>query len=1599
MTMARDNGSDQPGTDLRAAVLAHLDGDAARFGEAVFGSGTLVGTARLDAAAIADDVRDALGFVADKPRDRHKLQIKPSHGGRITLVEILNDDMPFLVDSVMAEVQARGHTVLLVVHPLFKTQRNGDGRLQSILGSGDRNWSDGHQESLIAIYLDAMPPADAADLGRALSEILADVRLAVGDWQAMLHRVERAQHDLARAPVAPMARVAAADVLKWLLDGNFTFLGLSELRYETDDALRTIPGTELGLLRSPDLQVLRRGGKEIALGRSDGALDAPLTVSKASALSRVHRRVHMDFIAVQSFNGDSRPIGEMRILGLFTSKAYTQAAGDIPLIRPKVDAVLAQSGHPPQSHAGKALVNILDTFPRDELFQIDTETLAAWSQGILDLEMRPRVRVFARPDRYGRFVSVLVYVPRDRYTSQVRERIGALLATACDGHITAFHPHFFEGPLLRVQFIVATPAGRAPSLDLTSLERNIADIVRTWDDRFVATVADLEPGAAASAARYRDAFPSGYTDDFSASRALEDIRRIERLVAGQGVPGQDPVAIDFYHAPGAPAHELGAAVARIGAPLRLSDRVPVLENLGFTVIDERSYRISPAGLADGAVALHHMRLESADGKAFDLAHADLRLEDAYGAVTRGDADNDLFNRLVAAAGADWREAALMRAYGAYIRQLNTPFGLRYLAETLLRHSAITRDLIALFHLRLDPDRTAERAQTAALRQRIVDALSSVPSADEDRILRVYLNLIETTLRTNYYQHEPRGGVPLPLALKFDSKAIDIAPQPKPYREIWVYSPRVEGVHLRFAPIARGGIRWSDRAQDFRTEVLGLVKAQLVKNAVIVPSGAKGGFLPKQLPRSGVRDEIQKEGVAAYKLFIGALLSVTDNLIDGQVVAPARVMRHDGDDPYLVVAADKGTATFSDTANELARLHGHWLGDAFASGGSVGYDHKKMAITARGGWECVKRHFRELSIDIQKTPFRAAGIGDMSGDVFGNGMLLSPVTKLVAAFDHRDIFLDPDPDPTISFAERKRVFDLPRSSWQDYDKAKLSAGGGIFARSAKSIPLSAQVKALLKLDGDTATPQDMMRAILKADVDLFWLGGIGTYVRASSETDEQVGDRANDAVRVTAAEFGAKVIGEGANLGLTQRSRVELAQRGVRLNTDFIDNSAGVNSSDLEVNIKIALGRVTTSGELTGEPRRAFLAAMTDEVAAACLVNNYQQSLALSLSEARAAQDTRAHARLMRDLEKRRLLDRRLEALPNDTDLIARHRAGKPLTRPELAVLSSYSKIALTDDLLASALPDQPHTRSLLKNYAPQKLRATYQADVANHRLAREIIATAITNAVINRAGPAFVTSIAEETGRSTADVATAYLAATTVHQLDDLNKRIDALDARIPGRQQNDLYLEVQALLRSTMRDLLRDGRVLTDYAGAVEAQRQARQALLAACAGAEPLKAATQIEATRQANIARGVPPDLAFDLACMGPLAEVPALVRLAHDTGVAPVDAARALFGVGDDLNLAQLKAKAATLNSDDEYEALAIQQAVQQMAAAQAGFARADLAASARGSAEHNRWQAAFKERTGPIRPLLDQISGGETVTVSRLVVAATRLRDLADGMQA
>lgn len=1522
---------------------------------------------------------------------------------QITILEVVNDNKPFLLDSTLAELQEQGLEPRLVAHPILAVARNAEGRFVSLAGEAAGRAPEGtRRESLLHIHLDRIDTPEARERLRAgLERVYTDVGLAVDDWAAMRGRItEVIQAYRANPPPLPEDEIAEAlQFLEWIAGDNFTLLGIRAYRFPGGDvAADPIEGSGLGILRDPSVKVLRRGKELVTTTpeiRAFLAKPQALIITKANVKSRVHRRVHLDYVGVKLFTADGRLDGELRIVGLLTSNAYTGSAQAIPYLRLKVARVTRNIGFDPASYSGRALMNVLDAYPRDELFQIDVPTLEHFALDVLQLTERPRVRALARIDEFDRFVSILVFIPKDRYDTTVRQRVGEFLARIYNGRVSAAYPAYPEGPLSRTHYIIGHDEGKTPRIDRATLESGINAIVRTWSDGLKDVLDEQRAGPAARALadRYAMAFGAAYRDRFSPTEALIDIDMLQQLSAERGR------AVNLYRREGDAATRANLKVFSRGAPISLSARVPVLENMGFRVVNERTYNVLPQGNgADGSesvrVWLHDMTLERADDGTIDIERLDPTIEAALMAQFRGLAESDRFDQLVLAAGLAWREAALLRALGRYLRQAGAPYAQSYIADALTHHPEIASSLVSLFFAKFDPRVSAtEREQRMAqTREQIEQALDAVTSLDEDRILRRLVNLIDAGLRTNFFQTGPDGHPRQTITFKFESAKVDGLPLPRPLYEIFVYSPRVEGVHMRFGKVARGGLRWSDRPQDFRTEVLGLVKAQQVKNAVIVPVGAKGGFFPKQLPPASDRAAWMAEGTESYRIFVRNLLELTDNLDGEKVIPPADTVRHDGDDPYLVVAADKGTATFSDTANAISIEKHHWLGDAFASGGSQGYDHKGMGITARGAWEAVKRHFREVDIDIQSTPFTVAGVGDMSGDVFGNGMLLSPAIKLIAAFDHRDIFLDPDPDAAASLAERRRLFALPRSSWADYDKKLISKGGGVFSRQSKSIPLSAELRALLDIDRAEVSPPELMTAILKARVDLLWFGGIGTYIRASDETDAQVGDRANDAIRVAGTDVRARVIGEGANLGVTQRGRIEAARKGVRLNTDAIDNSAGVNTSDVEVNIKIALAGPVKDGRLTEDKRNALLAAMTEEVGDLVLRNNYLQTLALSLTEAQGVAATPALRFLMQTLEQGGQLDRSVEFLPSDAQLVEREKRGEALTRPELSVLLAYAKLSLHDALLESTVPDDPYLATELVRYFPKALRDAYPDGIAGHKLRREIVATQLANAIVNRGGPALVPVLAALTRSDAPAIAAAYAIARDSFELIALNGEIDALDAKIPGRTQLGLYAAAQELVTDRMGWFLRRGvakpgtieQTIARYAEGVTALAEELGELLP--------------EAAAQARLARivvltaeGVPEALAARIASLPALAEATDIVDIADVSKRRIGEVARIHFGVDAQFGLTSLKTAAAAVPATDDYERLARERAVETLDDAHSALTR-EIAASAKGKGTLESWLAERGEETERTRTTINAIASSG-LTLPKLMVAAGMLADL------
>lgn len=1515
----------------------------------------------------------------------------PASPRSLTVIEIVNDDMPFLVDSVMGELAARRLDVRLVAHPIFGVKRDDTGRLVSL---GEP--AAGARESVIHIHMEPIESAEQrAEIAAAIERVLDQVRVAVADWRPMRERAQDIVANLkSNPPPLPVDEIGEGiHFLQWLLNDHFTFLGMRDYACN-GHALDADFTSSLGIMRDSGLRVLKRGDEHLDFTPEIMAFlnePRPLIITKANAHAHVHRRTHLDYIGVKKYDAEGVLVGEHRIVGLFTSSAYTRTAHEIPYLRRKIAAVEERAGFAPNSHSAKALANVLEQYPRDELFQIDEDTLFHFATAIMRLDERPRVRVLARHDRFDRFVSAIVYVPRERYDSTMRVRIGDYLAKIFEGRVTAFYPFFPEGPLVRVHFIIGRGgSGAMPSVTRETLERDVAQIVRSWTDGLSdALAAGHAPEIARGLfERYREAFTADFHDFYSPASAAADIRAIETLSE------ERPLAVDFRHRDEHEQNNVSLKVWSRGRPLPLSERVPVLENMGFQVVDERTYRIAPAN--GEKLWFHDMLLTREGNGGIDLQSGKARLEAAFLHVMRGLAENDGFNALTLVGGLGWRDVALIRTLSRYLRQIRVPYSQDYMWTTLVKHAAVTSEIVELFHARFDP-----RGEAASLRdgnqkmivERIEEGLAKVESLDEDRILRVFVNAVQSAIRTNYFQTDADGKIKSQIAIKFESGKITDMPLPRPLYEIFVYSPRVEGIHLRFGKVARGGIRWSDRPQDFRTEILGLVKAQQVKNAVIVPVGAKGGFVPKQMPKNPTRDQFMAEGIASYKLFISTLLDITDNYApDGSIVPPDNVVRHEGDDPYLVVAADKGTATFSDIANGLAVEHGFWLGDAFASGGSAGYDHKVMGITARGAWESVKRHFREMDINIHDTPFTVVGVGDMSGDVFGNGMLREDTIRLVAAFDHRDIFIDPDPDPKRSFAERKRLFDLPRSSWQDYDKALLSKGGGIYPRSSKEIRLSAEAQKLLGV-AEKVTPPQLMQAILKAKADLLFFGGIGTYVRASSEGDEAAGDRANDPIRITGGDLQVKVVGEGANLGMTQRGRIEAALNGVRLNTDAIDNSAGVNTSDVEVNIKIAYAEPVRAGRLTLDKRNAELAEMTDEVARLVLRNNYQQTLALSLAHRRGLEDFGFQQRLMQTLEQQGLLDRAVEYLPDEVALADRRKRNLPLTRPELAVLLAYAKLTLYSVLLDSDVPDDPFLGREINRYFPKEMTERYPDALQSHRLRREIIATQLTNSMINRGGATLIVRIADQTGAASAQIAAAFAAVRNSYDLIGLNGEIDTLDNKVPGDLQLSLYAAVQDLLLDRLVWFLRNVDLKDGLEAIVAHYRDGIAKVEEALDGALPKQAA----AARDAHIAQltrdGVPDAIARRIANLALTKAAPDIVMVADRAQKPIAEVTATYFATEAFFQLDKVANAVPGIVVSDYFDRLALDRAVDQIGDAERRLTSAMIGNGHAGAEAVEAWLKPRKQEVERIRAAIHEIAGSG-LTLSKLSVAASLLGDLA-----
>ncbi len=1590
--------------------------------------------ARYDADVLRERALAHHGLGSRRSPEQALVEVRTEPGCSVVL--IVTDDMPFLVDSVVAELVRQHRAIRLVVHPMLVVQRDTDtheaGKISQVPAhvgqtSGDTaaipslaafvaaEGATTRLESWIAVEIDRAGEDEAAELVSGLEKVLHDVRTAVEDWQKMRDKASEVADELGQLPAtAGIQDVAGAQaLLRWMEDDNFTFLGYREydlLDVNGEDVLEAHEEGGLGLMRSlgdsPKIQHLTDSG------RSKAREKRALVITKANSRSTVHRAAYLDYIGIKSFDAAGNVTGERRFIGLFSTNAYTGSVRTIPIIKDKVRAVLEASGFPTESHSGKDLLGIMETYPRDELFQMDVPELVATTQAIMLLQERRRTRLFLRPDIYGRFMSAVVFIPRDRYTTSVRLRLQDELTRTFDAVSIDFEARMSESALARVFFRIRLPKGADLSaFDTEGLEERLVRAARSWSEGLGEVLGETYPEAAAErlASQWSEAFPASYRVDYEVEDALVDIQRFEDCLANAAAQGGDhaveqQIQLHAYLPEG--AGEILEEDARVKiyllAPRSLSKILPVFHNLGLEVLDERPFEIETKDGQD--FFLYDLGLKYPAGTD-PLGSSDL-LAESFSAALNGTIESDRFDRLVLAEGMTWRQVLILRSYAKYMRQMGNTNSYGFIADTLLANAEVTRGLVALFEARFDPalptagGELDDDGRAAAIEQAhaaLEEAVAGVATLDADRVLRTFINLIDQTLRTNYYQGKDY------LSFKLNPAGIEGLPFPRPAFEIWVYSPRVEGVHLRFGAVARGGLRWSDRREDFRTEILGLVKAQMVKNAVIVPTGAKGGFFAKQLPDPSVdRSAWMAEGIESYKTFIRGLLDITDNLVtdaNGEhVVAPRDVVRHDADDSYLVVAADKGTASFSDIANAISAEYGFWLGDAFASGGSVGYDHKAMAITARGAWESVKRHFSELDLDTQSEDFTVVGVGDMSGDVFGNGMLLSEHIRLLAAFDHRHIFLDPQPDAATSFAERKRLFELPRSSWDDYNRDLISAGGGVFPRSAKSIPISAQVRVALGLpDGTEAmSPPELLKAILLAPADLLYNGGIGTYVKASTESHAEVGDKANDGIRVDGRDLRVKVVGEGGNLGMTQRGRIEAALQGVILNTDAIDNSAGVDCSDHEVNIKIFIDRMVSAGKLDPAERAAFLASMTDEVGELVLEDNIEQNILLLNDRTRVAEWSPSYERLMDWLDVKADLNRELEALPSTEVLRQRLAQGQGLTSPELSVLAAYAKIELADALRDSDLADDPWFGSTLRAYFPKALAERFDAELDSHPLRREIIATVVANEMINVGGITFAFRAIEETSATESAVAKAFIALREIYKLPEMLNALNSLPASFPTAHWTTVHLDIRRLLDRAVRWLVADGAtsapvadIVADFGPKVAALR----GRLADYLRGEDL---VRFEAWRNRASSWGLPDELGIRWAELFESFPLLEMARISRQTGENMDDVARVYYTVFDRFHVDSLLERISALPRDDRWQALARAALRDDLYSTVADMTMSVLGVSQGETAPDDRlaqWEERNAEQLMRARNMFEEVNSLEKDDMASLSVALRLLRSI------
>ncbi len=1556
--------------------------------------------------ALLDQEIDQLWLLLNSRKPgQHSLAAMHHATRRETSLLISNDDMPFLVDSLTAELNRQGFTVALVIHPVLRVLHTAKGNIAGIWSYKDKTADrESKAESVMLIRLPhSLNDSEQQALLNSLSAVLMDVRHAVNDWQPMRRQVQD-MLDQYRRTALKLDKNACSETcayLEWLVQNNFTFLGSRDLLFTNGKdgvSLQTVEKSCLGVLRDVDrlifngVRALHLLPQDLKDFHHDNSL---IHFSKANAQSTVHRAVPMDVISLKLFDETGKLIGERRLVGLYTSHAYFTSPRHIPILRQKVAAVIDNAGFEPRSHDGKALSHILETFPRDELYQITADDLLRIALGILNLQERQRVALFTRDDLYKRSVSCFVYIPRDRYNLGLRRKIQHILEEALNGKARSTLAVVEESTLARLFFVIEAVDGLIKPYDAASIEATLIKASRLWVDdvRILLETDDTITDAATLYNSYSNAFPAAYQERFDAAVAVKDMIILEQLFAGEGLQ------LSLAQAPAEDHEGLTLKIFALGDALPLYSVLPVLENLGLRVINERPYRMLVGSKAQPAW-IHEFYVQLKNHVPQDLPRLAPLFSEAFLAIWSERAENDALNGLVTNALLGWRDIVILRTLNKYLKQMGFIYGEAAVADTLNQQQNLAKLLIQLFNARFNPavPQGARSKTLQALHKEFDQAMQQVSSVADDKILSTLCNLIDASLRTNFYQPASSGAPKDYVSIKFDSRAIDGLPLPRPKFEIFVYAPFVEAIHLRGGKVARGGIRWSDRREDFRQEVLGLLKAQMVKNAVIVPEGSKGGFVVKtpisHLPRS----EQMQEVVRCYQTLMRGMLDITDNLVKGDVVPPVHVIRHDGDDPYLVVAADKGTATFSDIANGISQEYGFWLGDAFASGGSAGYDHKKMGITARGGWEAVKRHFRELGKDIQREDFTVVGVGDMSGDVFGNGMLLSKHIRLLAAFNHRHIFVDPTPNAAKSWLERERLFNNPGLQWSDYDSATLSKGGAVFERDQKTLQVSPEVQQLFGLKDSKTTPAALIQAILKHQADLLWFGGIGTYVRAGHETNLDVGDKANDSLRIMATELRCRVIGEGANLGMTQQARIEAGLRGVKLNTDAIDNSAGVDCSDHEVNIKILLQQITETGQLTLAARNKLLSQMTDEVAELVLKDNYLQTQALSFAMYRGTSILHPQWNLIRHLEKTGQLQRDIEFLPDDETIEKRFQTGAGLTRPELAVLMAYSKIDLINELMHTSLADEPRMLESLRIYFPSALQQKYADHIDRHPLRREIIITHTANSIVNRLGSHFVNEVRQATGNDVADIARAYAIIRDSFSLRTTWRAIENLDSKVSAETQLQMLLTINRLVEYCTYWFLRYGQMplqVTQLAALYQPAINELRRKLPKILTAPQLKAMTEAAAELEG---KGVPAELAQTVAASRRLAMACDVVFVAEQTGAAIEQAGIVYFALADLLHGDWLRSQARGLKINSSWQQKAVDALLSDLYDMQRAIAVKVLRTpQARGKSAHDamaKWQAEYAGQLQGLHSLIADLGSQQDLDLSMLLVAARMLKGLA-----